>query len=343
MTVVYQLFVGIDIAAHTATCSCCRPQLSPETAFTIDQTPTGWHTLHAHLQRTRIAPTATLVVLEATGNYGVSLATYLHAAGYVVSVMNPIQARSFAKAALQRAKTDSIDAQLLARLAVALQPTPWQPPPPVYHELHQRLRQRDALIEIRTQVLNQRHALTHGPVVSAAVLQRMDALLATLDAHIAATDHELTQVLEQEPVWATAVARLQTIPGIGYLTALWIVASTVNFRTGPTAATAVAYTGLAPRPHTSGTSVWRRGRIDRRGHARLRQALYMATLRAARHNPSVKPVYDRLRAAGKPTKVARCAAARKLIRIAWAVVTKDQDFQPMYGLPPPVPSVPVGG
>lgn len=246
--------------------------------------------------------------------------------------MNPIQARSF-----------SIDAQLLARLAVALQPTPWQPPPPVYHELHQRLRQRDALIEIRTQVLNQRHALTHGPVVSAAVLQHMDALLATLDAHIAATDHELTQVLEQEPVWATAVARLQTIPGIGYLTALWIVASTVNFRTCPTAATAVAYTGLAPRPHTSGTSVWRRGQIDRRGHARLRQALYRATLSAARHNPRVKPVYDRLRAAGKPTKVARCAAARKLIRIAWAVVTKDQDFQPTYGLPPPVPSVPVGG
>ena len=331
----YHLFVGIDIAARTATCSWCGLHTPPTTPVTIAQTPNGWQTLVDQLQRTGVVPAATLIVLEATGSYWVSLATYLHTAGYVVSVINPIQARSFAKAALQRAKTDVIDAQTLAQLAVALRPRPWQPPPAVYHELYQRLRQRDALIEMRTQVLNQRHALTHGPVVSAAVLQRMDALLATLEDQIAATDRELAQVLEQEPAWATAVMRLQTIPGIGYLTALWIVASTVNFRTCPTAATAVAYTGLAPRPHTSGTSVWRRGRIDRRGHARLRQALYMATLSAARHNPGVKPMYDRLRAAGKPTKVARCAAARKLIRIAWAVVTKDEDFQPTYGRPPP--------
>jgi transposase len=90
----------------------------------------------------------------------------------------------------------------------------------------------------------------------------------------------------------------------------------------------VAYAGLAPHPHQSGTSVAGHTGVGQYGHAQLRTVLYLATLSAARYNPAIKPFYDRVRARGKAPKVARCAAARKLLHIAWAVATKKQPFDP---------------
>jgi transposase len=105
-----------------------------------------------------------LVVLEATGIYWLSFATFFSRQGYSVSVVNPAQAHYFAKALLKRAKTDAIDAQTLTELAVLLQPELWTPPPAIYEELEQRLRQRDDLLLMRGQLRNQLHALDHMPV-----------------------------------------------------------------------------------------------------------------------------------------------------------------------------------
>ena len=327
----YRLFVGIDIAAATATCACMPLGAAVTRPFTIDQTPAGLAQLQARLQATGCAPSATLVVLEATGSYWITLATTLHAAGYAVSVINPSQAHHFAKALLKRAKTDAIDAQTLTQLAATLQPACWSPPPTIYYEVQQRLAERDALLDLRQQVRNQLHALVQGPVVIAAVRTRMEQLMRTLTDQIAAVEDEIAPALQQDADWAAAAARLQTITGIGLLTAAWMVVTTVNFRVCPSADAAVGYAGLAPQPHDSGSSVHGRRRIGHRGNRRLRTALYMATLSAAQHNPVIKAFYERLRAAGKPHKVARCAAARKLLRIAWAVVVKEQVFDPQYG------------
>jgi transposase len=268
--------------------------------------------------------------MEATGSYWITLATSLHHAGYAVSVINPAQAHAFAKALLKRAKTDAIDAQTLTQLAALLQPAPWTPPPAVYHELQQRLAQRDALLDLKGQLRNQRHALLQHPIIVAAVWERMESLLATLTAQIAAVEAELLPAMKQDAAWAAAAARLQTIKGVGLLTASWLLVTTLCFTTCPTPEAATAYAGLAPNERSSGTSVYHRPRIGHTGNARLRTALYMATLSAAARNPVIKPFYDRLRAAGKPMKVARCAAARKLLHIAWALVTKEQDFDPTY-------------
>jgi transposase len=211
-----------------------------------------------------------------------------------------------------------------------LQPAPWTPPPPVYHELQQRLAERDVLLDLRQQVRNQRHALLQQPTVIAAVRARMEALIGTLSAQIAAVEAELIPALAQDAAWAAAAARLQTIKGVGLLTASWLLVATLRFTTCPTPESATAYAGLAPNERSSGTSVYQRPRIGHTGNARLRTALYMATLSAAARNPVIKPFYDRLRAAGKPMKVARCAAARKLLHLAWALVTKEQDFDPAY-------------
>ena len=326
----YDLFVGIDIAAQTATVAWQRPSAPLSRPLTIPQTPAGYATLCARLHASGVTPTRTLVVMEATGSYWITLATTLHQAGYAVSVINPAQAHAFAKALLKRAKTDAIDAQTLTQLAALLQPAPWTPPPAVYHELQQRLAERDALLDLRQQVRNQRHALLQQPTVIAAVLARMDSLIATLTAQIDTVEAELTPALAQDATWAAAAARLQTLKGVGLLTARWRLVTTLCFTTCPTPEAATAYAGLAPNERSSGTSVYHRPRIGHTGNARLRTALYMATLSAAARNPVIKPFYDRLRAAGKPMKVARCAAARKLLHLAWALVTKEQDFDPSY-------------
>jgi len=186
------------------------------------------------------------------------------------------------------------------------------------------------LLSLRQQVRNQLHALQQGPVMIAAVRQRMESLITTLSAQIAEVDAEIGPVLQQDVAWAKAAALLQSITGIGLLTAAWLVVTTLNFTVCATADAAAAYAGLAPYVGDSGTSVRKHPRIGHTGNRRLRTALYMATLSAARTNPPIKAFYDRLRAAGKPKKVARCAAARKLWHLAWAVATKDQEFDPHY-------------
>ncbi len=330
----YHLFVGVDIAAVTATAAWLPPGGSPTRPITIDQTPAGFAALERRLLATGHAPATILVVMEATGSYWITLATTLAQAGFAVSVVNPAQAHHFAKALLKRAKTDAIDAQTLAQLAALLQPAPWAPPPAIWHELQQRLAQRDALQAMQRQVRNQLHALEQGPVVVTPVRARMASLIATLADQLAAVDAEIAEALQQDEAWAAAARRLQSITGIGLITAGWLLVTTLNFTICDSPEAATAYAGLAPQPRQSGTSVRGRPQIGHTGNARLRTALYLATLSAAQHNPVIKPFYERLRAAGKPMKVARCAAARKLLHLAWAIGRSGQPFDPAYAQPP---------
>jgi transposase len=326
----YHLFVGVDIAATSAKVSWFEPGEAPTRPITIEQTPQAFSALEHRLLSTGQPASGILVVMEATGSYWISLATTLTHAGFAVSVINPAQAHHFARALLKRAKTDAIDAQTLAQLACLLQPTCWTPPPQVYAELQQRLGQRDSLLELRQQARNQLHALSHIPTVIAPVRARMEQLVQTLTGQLAAVDAEIQVALASDPSWAASAQRLQTIIGIGPLVAAWLLVTTLNFTLCESAEALTAYAGLAPHPYQSGTSVHGRACIGHTGNARLRTVLYLATLSAAQHNPVIKVFYERLREAGKPMKVARCAAARKLLHLAYAVVTHQQDFDPQY-------------
>lgn len=211
-----------------------------------------------------------------------------------------------------------------------LHPAPWTPPPAIYTELQQRLAQRDALVAMRQQARNQRHALLQQPVVVVAVRERLDSMIAFFTSHITDLDRDIAATLDQDDAWAAAAARLQTVTGIGMLTSAWLLVVTLNFSTCATPEALAAYVGVIPHPHQSGTSVHGHTGVGHYGHARVRTMLYLATLSAARYNPAVKSFYDRLRARGKAPKVARCAAARKLLHIAWAVATKGEPFDPCY-------------
>jgi transposase len=167
---------------------------------------------------------------------------------------------------LKRAKHDVLDAQTLSELAQALLPECWTPPPQIYHERKPRLAQRSSFLELRTQISNQLHALMVTPVVIPAVRQRNVQLIESINQYIAQLDAELLALVkvEQEsagpaPVegdeapadklekqWKAAIALLLTIPGIGLLTACWLVAATLNFTLCESAEAAVHYVGLAP-------------------------------------------------------------------------------------------------
>ena len=328
----YRLFVGVDIAAETFTAAWARRDQPPTKPRTFAQTPDGYRQFISALQRASLAPQQTLVVVEATSSYWIALAVALHHAQFVVSVVNPAHVHHFAKSLPRRSKTDPLDTQLLLQFAIERHPSTWTPPPPVYHELRQRLVARDALLEMRQQARNHHHALLQWPVQIASVKDQLEAVIAELDERIMTLEQEIRVVLGHS-AWTESALLLQSINSIGPLTTAWLLVLTLNFQACPTPTAAVAYAGLAPMLRESGKRIRGRPAIGHGGNKRLRTALYLATLNAARFNPVIQVFYERLLAAGKPPKVARCAAARKLLQIAWAVVHSGQRFDPQYGRP----------
>ena len=272
----YRCFVGVDIAATSFTAIWTTDGRMLPRAVTFTQTPAGFAALQQQLQATDVAPAQTLIVLEATGSYWIALAVTLHEAGYRVAVVNPAQLHNYAQSLPRRGKTDALDAQVCLRFAAERKPTPWNPPPAVYHELRQRLVARDGLLSMRQQARNQRHALQQWPVTVASVLTQLDGVIADLDQRLTSLEAEIAAVLV-DGAWASSAALLSTIPGIGLVTSAWLLVSTLNFSLCATPEQAAADAGLVPLQRESGTSVRGRAQLGHGGNGRLRTALYLAS------------------------------------------------------------------
>lgn len=327
----YQYFVGIDIGAQAGSFAWARVGQKVSQACSLSLSLESLPAWLDAFEQLKVAPADTLVVMEATGTYWIRLALVLHQAGYGVSVINPTQAHHFAQAQLRRAKTDPLDAQMLTELGMALQPAVWKPPPEDYETLEQCLAQRDAVLDMRTQERNRLHALSFRVNVNTNVTERFQAHLRFLEQALKDIELQIAHLLQTIPEWQAAAQRLLSIPGIGQVSAAWLLVATVNFSSCPSPEDAAAYAGLVPHPRTSGTSRHGTMGVGHGGHARLRSTLYMATLSAVRFNPHIRHFYERLCARGKPKKVAMCAAARKLIHLAWALVVKERFYDPNYG------------
>ena len=326
------LFVGIDIAARTASIAAIRTVQDKPRQLDIEQTSSGFKRLHKFLRRYETTPETTCVVMEATSSYWFNIALYLVNLNYRVSVVNPASAYYFARSVLKRNKNDPMDAHTLAEMGTVMyERLPvWTAPPPIYENIRQRLMNREALVHMKTQTKNREHASQARGTVLETTQERNTALLILLNEQIAEIDTELEDLFSQDDDWAASARRLTTIPGIGTVTAAWILVATQNFETFDTAQQAASFAGLVPRQRQSGTSLNTRGRIGYAGHRRLRHALYLAAMSAARFNPPIERFYQRLKAKGKPGKVALIAAARKLMHQCWAVVKYQQDYDPEY-------------
>lgn len=265
-----------------------------------------------------------LIVMEATGGLEMPLAAALAVAGLPVAVVNPRQVRSFAEATGQLAKTDQLDAQILAHFAEAIHPAPRALPDEQTQQMSALLARRRQLIEMLTAEKNRLHSAL------AQVRPRLQAHIAWLEDELAALDQELDQAVKDSPLWRAKEDLLCSVPGVGP-----VLARTLLFdlpELGALSHKQIAkLVGVAPLNRDSGRlkgkrSIWG-------GRAVVRTALYLAVLSAMRFNPVIKAFYQRLVQAGKSKKAAMTACMHKLLTILNAMLRNQTAWQP-----PAVPS-----
>lgn len=324
----FTLYVGIDISAQDAHIHWYQTHTQQSGQCVIPQTKAGYQRLVKRLSTLCPDPQQTQLVMEATANYWLALALFLHEHSFAVSVINPIQGKRFAQMQLRRAKTDPIDARMLCDFAQMVQPPLWTPPPTIYYQLQQRLALRDDLVATRTQFHNRLHAMQQHPHCETALLHILQQEIDRLTPLIDQLEREIQHLLKSDHQWRIATDHLLSIPGIGAITAAWILTTTHCFARCDTPQQAAAYAGLVPHPQQSGQSN-KKGQTGG-GNKTLRWMLYMAAGAALQHNPILKPFYQKLVKRGKLKNVARVAVARKLMHIAWACVVKNRDFDPHY-------------
>jgi transposase len=303
--------VGIDVAKATLQVAV----LPGAEAWEARNTSGGIEGLVARLGA--LGPT--VIVLEATGGYETPVVASLTAAGLPVVVANPKQVRDFARAAGRLAKTDAIDARVLAEFGVKMQPTPRPLPDAQTRELQALIVRRQQLVEMRIAEVF-RLAQASSPRVQRAVQEHLD----WLEARLRDFDHDLRGFLRDTPAWREQDDLLQSVPGVGPQTALTMIACLPELARLARPQLA-ALVGVAPFNVDSGT--WRGQRRVQGGRGRVRKALYMATLSAIRCNDRITPFYQRLIAAGKPKKVALVAAMHKLLTILHAILRTGTPYQ----------------
>jgi transposase len=261
-----------------------------------------------------------LVVMEATGGYEVGAAAAIAVAGIALAVLNPRQVRDFAKAAGKLAKTDAIDAAVLAHFAEAVRPEPRGLDDEQTRELQALLTRRRQLVEMITAETNRMHQ------------SRSDKLRKSIYEHVKwlrrqlrEADDELDKHLRSSPVWREKDDLLRSVPGVGPVLSRTLLAELPELGTLDRRQIA-ALVGVAPLNRDSGTSRGQRSIWG--GRANVRSALYMSALVATRHNPVIRAVYERLLTAGKTKKLALVACMRKLIVILNAIVRDRRRWLP---------------
>jgi len=305
------VFVGIDVAKASLEVAVHQPAAR----WAVEYTDSAVVTLVARL--TALAPT--LIVLEATGGLEAPLVGTLAAAGLPVVVVNPRQVRDFARAKGLLAKTDTLDAAVLAHFAEAIRPLPRAVPDATTQALAALVTRRRQLVEMATAEENR---LGSAP---SALRARLQAHLRWLRRELAALDRDLDTTIRTHPGWRVQDDLLQSTPGVGPILSATLLGSLPELGTLSRGAIA-ALVGVAPWNRDSG-----RRRGPRRcwgGRADVRAVLYMATLAAVQWNPVVRLFYQRLLAAGKLKKIALVACMRKLLTILNAMVKTQTPWTP---------------
>jgi transposase len=256
-----------------------------------------------------------LVVLEATGGLEVRLAAALAAAGLPVAIVNPRQVRAFARAMGRLAKTDRLDAAVIARFAEAVRPPVRPLPDEATRRLGALVTRRRQLLEMLVAERNRRHA------ADPALQERIDAHLRWLEEALAEIERELDGAVRGSPIWQAKEGLLRSVPGVGPVSARTLLAELPELGC-LTRRQAAALVGVAPFSRDSGRMRGKRAIWG--GRARLRACLYMAAVAAARgSNPAIAGFYRRLRLAGKPAKLALTACMRKLVVVLNAMLRTD--------------------
>jgi transposase len=286
--------------------------------FRVANAPEGLKALKRRIAGMPVA----LIVMEATAKYHRQAHRTLHAAGFAVAIVNPLRSRLFAQAIGQLAKTDRLDARVLALMAESLEPRAAAPAPADIEAMQEIVHAREAAIADQTALCNQRLA-SQTAFLKAELARR----LKTIALSIARLEAEIDRRLRANPALKRRYDILISIPGVGPVAAIALVVGLPELGacSGKAASLLV---GLAPLACESGEKAGERHIKGGRGH--VRKSLYFAALTAARFNPQLSTVYKRLKAAGKKPKVAITAIMRKLVVLANVLIHEDRMWTPIH-------------
>jgi len=306
-------FIGIDVSKATLDIA----TLPDGDSWTVPNDDQGLAELAPRL----VALAPVVVVLEATGGFELLAAITLAKRGLPVAVVNPRQVRDFAKAIGRLAKTDALDAGILADFARRVRPEPRPLPDEAAQLLESLLTRRRQIVDMLTAEKN-RLGFARGPVK-----RDISQHIRWLEKRLADVDRDLQDAVAASPLYQAKADLLRSVPGVGQVTALTLLATLPEL--GHLSRHQVAaLVGVAPLNRDSGTT--RGKRMVWGGRAPVRAVLYMAALVGLKHNPVLRVFYDRLRAGGKPFKVAATACMRKLLTILNAMLKHNRRWNPQH-------------
>jgi transposase len=310
----HELFVGIDVSKDKL-----DVHVRPSGEYiTLGTAPAGLHDLVERVQAWGPA----LIVLEATGGYEVVVAAALASAALPVAVVNPRQIRDFARATGQLAKTDALDAAVIARFAEAVRPPVRPLAPPAAQALGELVTRRRQLLEMLGAERNRQ-----AQARDRQVQRQLGTHVRWLTKALADLDRDINDTIRSSPVWRATDDLLKSVPAVGPVTAHTLIAQVPEL--GQLGRRQIAaLIGVAPLNRDSGTLRGRR--MIGGGRASVRQVLYMAALVGVRYNPRLAAFYSRLTGAGRPQKVALVATMRKLLTILNAIVRDQRPWQPQH-------------
>lgn len=264
--------------------------------------------------------------LEATGQYGEGVAEYLYQRGQAVSIVNPARMKAYAESKLRRNKTDRLDAHLIADFCLSQDPPLWSPPPPGVRLLQNLMRRLEDLQAMRQQECNRLKAGQLAPWVQ----EDLQAHVRYLDQRIQEIEQAIQDHVDQDPELKRQRDLLVSIPGIGNKTACLLLGEIPHLEKFEHVNELVAFCGLNPRQHRSGSSIHGRPRMSKKGSKRIRKGLYFPALVARQHNPILKAFAERLLKAGKSKMCVIGAVMRKLLHLVFGILKSGRAFDPNY-------------
>jgi transposase len=327
--------LGIDVAQATLAVALWRADRVLVRAE-FDNTHAGFTKLHRFLKKRQALPVH--ACLEATGRYWEHLAEFLVECGHHVSVVNPAQIKKYAESQLRRNKTDRLDAEVIADFCLTQHPALWTPPSPAQRELQTLVRHLTDLEADRQRQRNRLHALHHATHFSSTVSDNLQEQIDFLTRQIDQVKQTVQDHIDGHPELKQQRDLLNTIQGIGPLTAAKILGEYGDMRQFTNVRQVVAFAGLNPRHRQSGSSVRGHTSISKMGRSSIRAALYMPAVVAKHANPRLVAFADRLAARGLSQMEIVVAVMRKLLHFAFGVLKSQRPFKSDWNLGSPAPS-----
>ncbi|MFR9643831.1 MAG: IS110 family transposase [Rikenellaceae bacterium] len=321
--------VGIDISKSTFTACLCTKLASGKTLQSsveeFANNKNGFNQLLKWVSKLVNKKCSAHYAMEATGVYHEGLAEHLHKAKKKVSVILPTTVKYFARSLNEKSKTDAIDALIIAKMVSERDLECWIPPRKEFAQLRELSRFRGLLMNDRTRYKNVMEALTHSIDTPKDLLTMTQRMIDGITKQIEKCEKEMTKIVKADEDLKCRFDAICTIPGVGFITAISVIAETKGFELFKNRKQVASYAGYDVVERQSGVSVKGKSKISKRGNARIRQCLYMPSLTASR-GIGFSALYQRIISQGKPSSVGLVAVARKMLLLIYTLWKSGETF-----------------